>query len=151
MEEKQRKQERIQEVQSLLDEFASEHLSAEIAGYVFELWKRIGRKRTYAITGGKKEIWASAVVYVIARLNFMFDRSKPDYLPHDAICEYFGTSKTTVGGRATEIEKALNIRVGEEGLCRPEISDALVSVRLPNGLVVSKGMAKRMGYRSSRR
>ena len=146
MDEKEKKKQRIQEVQALLDEFAAHHHSPELAGYVSELWKRVGRKRNYVITGGKKEIWASAVVYVIARLNFLFDKSNPNYLPPDTICGYFGTRKATVGGRATEIEKALKIRMGEEGLCSPRITDALVSVRLPNGLIVTKGMAKRMGY-----
>ena len=146
MDDKARKRQRIEEVQALLTEFAEQRLSAELAGYVDELWKRIGRKRTYVITGGKKEIWAAAVIYVIARLNFLFSKDNPGYLPPDTICDHFDSKKGTVSQRATAIEKALRIRIGEEGLCSPEISDALVLVRLPNGLVVSKGMAKRMGY-----
>ena len=31
-----------------------------------KLWDQIGRKRSYVITSGTKEVWASAVVYVIA-------------------------------------------------------------------------------------
>ena len=140
-----KKQVRIEEVETLLDAFSRAHLSPELASYVQKLWGQIGRKRNYVITGGTKEIWASAVVYVIARLNFLFDRSSPGYLPPDTICEYFGTKKTTVAARAKDIERACRIRMGHEGLCMPEISDDLTFVQLSNGMVLSKRMAKEMG------
>ena len=136
---------RIEEVQRLLDAFAQEHLTTELAGYVRGLWEQIGRKRNYVITGGKAEIWASAVVYVIARLNFLFDRDNPRYLPPDAICASLGTKKATVSAKAAEIEKACRIRLGQEGLCSPELSDSFTLVQLPNGMVLTKQMAKELG------
>ncbi len=90
-------------------------------------------------------MWASAVVYVIARLNFLFDQNSPNYLPPDEICDYFGTKKSTVSARAAQIEKACRIKMGHEDLCGPEISDSLTLVRLPNGLVLTKQAAKEMG------
>ena len=90
-------------------------------------------------------MWASAVVYVIARLNFLFDRASPNYLPPETVCGYFTTKKGTVSARAAEIEKACRIRVGHEGLCSPEISDDLTFVELSNGTVLPKRMAKEMG------
>jgi Domain of unknown function (DUF6398) len=103
------------------------------------------QERSYVITGGTKEVWASAVVYVIARLNFLFDKASPNYLTADTICGHFGTKKGTVSARAAEIEKTCQIRVGHEGLCRPEISDELTFVELSNGMVLPKRMAKEMG------
>ena len=140
-----KKAKRIEEVQSLLDEISKDRLTPELAGYVRRLWEQISRKRNYVITGGQPEIWASAVVYVIARLNFLFDRSQPDYLPPDAICDFFGTKKTTIASKAAQIEKACKIRMGQEGLCRPEISDSLSFVQLSNGMVVTSQMAGEMG------
>jgi hypothetical protein len=136
---------RIREVQALLDAFSQQHLTPELAGYVRKLWEQIGRKRNYVITGGKPEIWASAVVYVIARVNFLFDRSNPNYLSPEVICDFFGTKKTTVSARATQIEETCRIRVGQEGLCSTQLSDSLALVQLPNGMVLTKQMAKEMG------
>jgi hypothetical protein len=136
---------RIKEVQELLDAFSREHLTPELAGYVRRLWEQIGRKRNYVITGGKPEVWASAVVYVIARVNFLFDWSNPHYLPPDVICGFFGTKKSTVSAKAAEIEKACRIRMGQEGLCSPELSDSFTLVQLSNGMVLTKKMAKEMG------
>ena len=128
MDPREKKQRRIQEVMALLEEFSKQHLSAELSEYIFKLWEQIGRKRNYIITGGKAEIWASALVYVIARLNFLFDKGSPNYLPPDTICGFFGTKKTTVAARASDIEKVCKIRMGHKGLCSPDISDSLTLI-----------------------
>jgi len=142
-----KKQARIDEVKALLTDFSKQHLvsAPDFVGYIENLWDQIGRKRSYVITGGTNEVWASAVVYVIARLNFLFDKASPNHLTADTICGHFGTKKGTVSARAAEIEKACRIRVGHEGLCRPEISDELTFVELSNGMVLPKRMAKEMG------
>lgn len=142
-----KKQARIDEVKALLVEFSKQHLASapDVVSYIEKLWDQIGRKRSYVITGGTKEVWASAVVYVIARLNFLFDKARPNYLTADTICGHFGTKKGTVSARAAEIEKACRVRVGHEGLCRPEISDELTFVELSNGMVLPKRIAKEMG------
>jgi hypothetical protein len=142
-----KKQARIDEVKALLADFSKEHLATapDVAGYIEKLWDQIARKRSYVITGGTKEVWASAVVYVIARLNFLFDKASSSYLSPETICGYFATIKGTVSARAAEIEKLCRIRVGHEGLCRPEISDELTFVELPNGMVLPKRMAREMG------
>lgn len=140
-----RKEERVHEVRILLQDFGKAKLPPEIANYVLTLWDMIVRKQNYVITGGKSEVWASAVMYVIARLNFLFDRSSPHYLPPDEICGFFATKKSTIAAKASDIEKACRIRMGQEGLCNAEISDSLTLVKLANGLVLSKKMAREMG------
>jgi uncharacterized protein DUF6398 len=142
-----KKQARIDEVKALLADFSRQHFASapDITGYIEKLWEEIGRKRSYVITGGTKEVWASAVVYVIARLNFLFDKASPNYLTTDTICSHFATKKTTVSARAGEIEKACRIRLGHDGLCRPAISDELSFVELSNGMVLPKRMAREMG------
>lgn len=145
MDEKEKKIRQMAEIKKLLAEFSTQYLTEELAGYVFVLLEKLGRKRTYSLTRGKPGIWASAIVYVIARLNFLFDSQNPRYLSADVICDFFGTKKSTVSMKATEIEKACNIRMGEEGLCSSELSDSLSLVQLTNGLVITRKQAKEMG------
>ena len=142
-----KKQERIEDVKAVLADFAEQHFvdAPDLAAYLEKLWQQIGRKRNYVITGGSKDVWASAVVYVIARLNFLFDRSSSHYMTADDICGFFGTKKSTVSARATENGRAWRIRMGHDGLCSEEISDSLTDVKLSNGMVISKKMAKQMG------
>src|SRR2546425_10519981 len=103
-----KKQARIDEVKALLVEFSKQHLASapDVVSYIEKLWDQIGRKRSYVITGGTKEVWAWAVVYVIARLNFLFDKARANYLTADTICGHFGTEKGKGSGRGAGIEKA---------------------------------------------
>jgi hypothetical protein len=141
-----RKSKRIENVRLLLEEFGKAYLTPQLTDYVLRLWEQIGRKRNYLITGGKPEVWASATVYVIARLNFLFDRQSKPYLPPDTICNFFGTRKNTISAKATEIERVCKIRMGHDGLCSPDIAESLSFVQLPNGLVLTRGQAKEMGF-----
>jgi len=141
----EKKSKRIEDVRILLQEFAKTHLTPELTDYVFRLWDQIGRKRNYVITGGKPEVWASATVYVIARLNFLFDRQSKSFLPPDTICNFFGTRKNSISAKATEIERMCRIRMGQDGLCSPDIADSLSIVQLPNGLILTRTQAKELG------
>ena len=134
------KTERLNEIKDLVLAFCEEHLDEELYGYALELCDMLGRKRKISITRGKKEIWAASIIYVIARLNFLFDPESEFFISADTVCDFFGTKKSTVGNKATQIEKACNLGLGAEGLCSPEISDALTLVELPNGLVIPKSM-----------
>jgi len=134
------KKQRLDEIKELVLDFCEEHLNEELAGYALKLCDTLGRKRKISITRGKKEIWAASIIYVIARLNFLFDPENELFLSADTICDYFGTKKSTVGNKATQIEKACDLGVGAEGFCSPEISDALTLVELPNGLIIPKSM-----------
>jgi hypothetical protein len=137
---KAEKDERLKEIKELVLAFCEEHLNGELAGYALKLWDMLGQKRKMSITRGRKEIWAASIIYVIARLNFLFDPENELFLSADTICDYFGTKKSTVGNKATQIERACDIGLGAEGFCSPEISDALTLVELPNGLVIPKSM-----------
>ena len=140
-----KKAKRIEDVRLLLQEFAKAYLTPELTEYVFRLWDQIGRKRNYMITGGKPEVWASATVYVIARLNFLFDRQSKTFFPAETICNFFGTKKNTISAKATEIERVCRIRMGQDGLCSPDIANSLSFVQLSNGLILTRQQAKEMG------
>jgi len=129
---------RINEIGELLIPFCTEHLNDELTDYVMNLLERLGRKRVISITRGKPEIWAAAIVYVIARLNFLFDRENPFYLTADTIGDFFGVSKSTASQKATLIENACNISMGEKGLCSEEISEMFEFVETPEGFILPK-------------
>jgi hypothetical protein len=140
------KAKRLNEIEQLVLAFCEEHLNDELAGYALKLCKTLGRKRKISIDRGSKEIWAASIVYVIARLNFLFDPENDLFLTADTICDYFGTKKSTIGSKATYIENVCNIGLGAEGFCSPEISDSLTLVELPNGLVIPKSMVPRLDF-----
>jgi len=143
---KTEKKQRLAEVKELVLGFCDKHLNEELAGYTLKLCEMLERKRKISINRGSKEIWAASIVYVIARLNFLFDSENELFLTADTICDYFGTKKSTIGSKATYIENVCNIGLGAEGFCSPKISDSLTLVELPNGLVIPKSMVPRLDF-----
>ena len=129
------KNERLDEMKALVQPFCDQYLNEELTGYVMKLCERLGRKRTISITRGRPHIWAAAVVYVIARLNFLFDQENPFFLTADTICEFFGTRKSTVGNKATQIMKDCNLRFGTEDFCSHHISNMFRFVQTLEGFV----------------
>ncbi|MBC2714093.1 MAG: hypothetical protein HF978_02185 [Desulfobacteraceae bacterium] len=131
---------RIDEINKMIEEFCDQYLNDQFKGYAQALCEKIGRKRTLSINKGGKKIWAAAIIYVIARLNFLFDKKNDYFITADIICDFFGTKKTTSSNKATQIEKACNIRIGEQGLCNPEITDMLTFYETPEGFILPKSM-----------
>ncbi len=130
----------------MLEQFGKTHLDSQLTEFTLELWRRLCRRKTIDCRRGKPQIWAASVVHVIARMNFLFDRNQSVHITFDTICGWFQASKTTVGSKATEIERALRLRQhSEPGLCRSEFIDKLTTVQLSNGMLVSLEMAKQMG------
>lgn len=137
---------RFNEIATLIETFAAEHLDDELAGFAIELWARLCRRRAPDCTRGKPGVWAASAIHVIARMNFLFDQSQPVHLTLDTICDFFQTNKTTIGSKATQIEKTLKLgQHNEPGLCRPEFIETFTNVQLSNGMTVSLKMAKDMG------
>ncbi|MFW6147661.1 MAG: DUF6398 domain-containing protein [Thermodesulfobacteriota bacterium] len=140
------KKQRLDEIKELVLAFCQDHLNEELAVYALKLCETLDRKRKISITRGKKEIWAASIVYVIARLNFLFDPESEFSLTADTICDFFGARKSTIGSKATHIEDICNLGLGAVGFCSPKISDSLTLVELPNGLVVPKSMVPKLGF-----
>ncbi|MCJ7772671.1 MAG: DUF6398 domain-containing protein, partial [Desulfobacterales bacterium] len=115
--EKAKKDERLKEIKELVVSFCVECLNEELQSYALKLFDTLNRKRKISITNGKKEIWAASIIYVIARLNFLFDSENELFLSADTICDFFGTKKSTIGNKATQIEKACNLGIGAQGYC----------------------------------
>ena len=140
------KRERFREVASLLEQFGQAHLDPELTGFTQELWRRVCRRQTLDCRRGKPAVWAASVVHVIARTNFLFDRGQPVHVTFDMICGWFQANKTTIGSKATEIERTLRLQQhSEPGLCRREFIENFTYVQTSNGIVLTLGMAREMG------
>ncbi len=79
-------------------------------------------------------------------MNFHFDLSQTVHLTFDTLCNGFQTDKTTVGSKATLIERTLRLRQhGEPGLCRREFVESFTMIQLSNGMIVPLNTARKMG------
>ena len=90
-------------------EFCDDCLNDEYKKLSIKLVEKLGRKHDVPFKRGKLEIWASSIIYALAQINFLFDKSFDPYLSADDICNYFKTKKSTVSSKAKLIRDLLNL------------------------------------------
>jgi tetratricopeptide (TPR) repeat protein len=93
----------------MVGDFTRDNINEEYTELCRNLVKKLGRKHDVPFKRGKLEIWASAVVYAIGQINFLFDKSFEPYLTPDDICNYFNTKKSTVSSKAKTIRDILKL------------------------------------------
>ena len=131
---------KVMEIKNLLHNFCEVYLNPEIEAYCFKLCDTLGRKRKINILRSKSEQWAASIIYVIARLNFLFDPKNEYHIAAGDICNYFDTKQSTTGNKATQIEQICNLSIGEEGYCSEEITDMFTYYETEDGFILSKSM-----------
>ena len=134
------KKERVIEIKTMLNSFCETYLNEELEGYTIRLCDELSRKRKINILRGKKEIWAASIIYIISRLNFLFDKGNENYITVDIICDFFNTNKSTIYNKATQIERVCNLTIGAEGYCSKEITDSFTFYQNPEGFIIPKSM-----------
>ena len=142
MSNKDNKIKKMNKIKAMIEGFCRNHLNNEYKGYAIKLFDTLSRKRRIDISRGKEEIWAASIVYVIARLNFLFDKADKNYITADEVCDFFQTKKSTVGNKATQIEKECKLSIGAAGYCRKEITDELTFYCTAKGFIVPKSMVQ---------
>lgn len=129
------------EIKSKIEIFGQARLNEFYTGFALKLCDRIARTRRLTIERGRTEIWAAAVIHVIARLNFLFDPENEIYITTDEICAFFGTKKSTVGTKAGLIQEACDIYFGDEEFSAPKICDLFRLYETGDGFLLPGSMA----------
>ena len=93
----------------MVSSFCDEKLDEEYKQLSISLIEKMGRKHEVPFKRGKLEIWASAVIYALGQINFLFDKGFEPCLTADEICDYFGTKKSTVSNKANKICEMFNL------------------------------------------
>jgi hypothetical protein len=126
----------IDEVKRLIEAFSRSRLGQEYAGLALNLCDKIGRMRRLSIQRGRIEIWAAAIIYVIARLNFLFDPEGEVNLTVEELCTFFGTKKSTIGNKAGLIQKTAKILLGDPEFSSSKIRDMFRLYETEDGLLI---------------
>jgi hypothetical protein len=131
-----KKENRVDEVKRLIEAFGRSRLGQEYTVLALKLCDKIGRMRKLSIQRGQIEIWAAAIIHVIARLNFLFDPDSEVYITPDELCAFFGTKKSTIGNKAGLIQKTAKTFLGDPDFCTAEIVDMFRLYETEDGLLI---------------
>jgi hypothetical protein len=131
---------RVAEVKDLIEAFGRSRLGREYTGLALKLCDKIGRMHKLSIQRGKTEIWAAAIVHLIARLNFLFDPDNEVYITAGELCAFFGTKKATVSNKAGLIQTTTKIFLGDPDFSSVKIADMLRVYETEDGLLIPGSM-----------
>src|SRR6516164_4390491 len=106
---KEEKDEAVQVVIGLIDQFCKEHLNEEYAVLCRKLAEKLGRKRPSPLLHGSPNAWASGIVRAVDGVNFLHDKSQTPYMRATDIDHYLGTSPSSGAAKLAAIRKMLNL------------------------------------------
>ena len=127
---------KLNEIEVLIKDFCMEFFDEELANYAFKLLRTVSRKSKLNIARGKVEIWAAAIVYVISRLNFLFDKDSRNFISVDELCDSFNVKKSTVSKKATQIENICQISFFDKRFTNPVIAKSFNFQMNPEGVII---------------
>ena len=133
-------EEKAQRLIEMTAEFSNEYLDEDYKQLCEKLIRKMSRKRNVPFLSGRIEIWASAVVYAIGSINFLFDRSFEPYVSAGDICKYFGTSKSTTSQKAKVIRDMFKCGYWDKEFSTSKMmeSNPLSDLVMVNGFLVDK-------------
>ena len=120
---------RVDAIRELIESFGQRYLTPEYTTYALNLCDKVSLTPDLDILRGQKTIWAAAIVHTIARLNLLFETNSELVLTPALICSHFKAVKSTVGNRASQIQKVCGISPGARGYCRREGGGAKQKIR----------------------
>ncbi|MCL2114960.1 MAG: DUF6398 domain-containing protein [Methanobrevibacter sp.] len=102
--------EKEEQLLKMVHDFSEMFLDDECCQLCSNIVKKLGRKREVPFKRGKLTIWASAMIHVVAHINFLFDKKFTPHITMDDICDYFNTKKSTIGSKSQFIRSSLKIK-----------------------------------------
>ena len=114
--------ESVGQIKALAAAFGEHRLNETYTGFALTLCDAAAACAELNLNRGRTEIWAAAMVYAIAQLNFLFSVETPNHLSGDELCRWFGVKKTTVAQKAQKIRSALGLFHDDERFCAPQIT-----------------------------
>lgn len=126
------------QVLALTDEFCVAHVDEEYAELCGRVIGKLARKRPSPLDRGDLRIWAGGVVYALAQVNFLFDKTQTPHLTADGLGELLGLKKTTMANKGRLIRDLIGLDDFDPDYMRRELiaGSSLVWMIEVDGLIV---------------
>jgi hypothetical protein len=128
--------ERIDGLKREISAFGVRRLGETYTGYALHLCDAIADSNMLNLMRGRADIWAAAIVYAIAQLNFLFSSDTPDHLTPDELCNFFAVKKSTVSQKASKIRTSLDLFQDDDRFCAPHITGLFKFFKTEDGFIM---------------
>jgi len=127
--------ERIAQIKTLIAEFGDKRLHDTYTGFAMSLCDAVAASNRLIIYRGRTDIWAAAIVYAIAQLNFLFSRETTHHLTPEELCNWFKVKQSTVSSKAATIRTTLDLFFDDERFCAPHVTRSFQYLEDENGFI----------------
>lgn len=137
--EKQKLQERQQQILDLVRQFCAQKLDDEYFELAERLIAKLSRKRNIPYSAGQIEVWAAAIIHALGTINFLFDKASEPYVSVDEINAFFKTNKSTTGNKSKQIRDLLKLDRWDDEFSTKRMHDSnpFKNLVMVDGLIVS--------------
>jgi hypothetical protein len=129
---------KYEEIITITDQVCERHLNAEYANLSRKMAAALSRKRPSPLERARTKSWAAGILYALARVNFLFDKSQTPHMSARELCQALGVSQGTASAKATDIWNLLDLLPLHPDYCLPSLLDdnPMVWMLMVDGLVV---------------
>jgi hypothetical protein len=135
---KQKIQERQQQILDLVRDFCAKKLDEEYFELAERLTQKLARKKSVPFVTGQIEVWAASIIHALGTINFLFDKASIPYSSVDEINKFFGTNKTTTGNKSKQIRDLLKLQRWDDEFSTKRMNDSnpYANLVMVDGLIV---------------
>lgn len=119
-------------------DYLGRRLDGRLVDLMVHLCRRLAEGDEFSLNRGKPEIWAAAIIHVVAELNFLFDPDNDIHLPKSELCDALGVKATTVANKARQIRTMCDIQFVDPRFTLPELVEMFSFEQTPEGFLVPK-------------
>ena len=136
---------KYEEIVAITDRVCQEHLNEDYGALSRKMAAALSRKRPSPLATGRIKSWAAGIVYALAKINFLFDKSQTPHMRADELCKVLGVSQGTASAKAKVILDLLDLMLMDPNYCLPSMMDSnpLVWLLQVNGMIVDIRAAPR--------
>jgi hypothetical protein len=123
---------------AITDEFCSKHLNEEYAELCREMTEVLCRMRPSPLLKGRVNVWAAGIIYVLGRVNFLFDKTQQPHMRADELCSLLGISQSSAAAKSSQLWKILDLIQLDPRWCLPSrlADNPLAWLIEVNGMIV---------------
>jgi hypothetical protein len=100
---------RYSDITELTDGFCAQHLTEEYRDLCRTMTAALSRKRPSPLVNGPIKSWACTIIYMIGKVNYLFNKDSKPYMRADQLCRHFDLQAKTISARATRLSAMLGI------------------------------------------
>ena len=96
------------EIVQMTSAFCTAHLTPAYHDLCHDLAVTLREEHPSLLTSGRAKSWAAAVVYTIARVNYLFDPSQTPHMSATELCQKLEVSQATASSKSTQIMRVVD-------------------------------------------